>query len=231
MRQLQILQHLERHGGLGCGLRWWLWDRLRGRLNLRSPRLSAVGILASGCDRELPVRRLRCWRHGAREQDRGLRGQRPAAEAGRRSSDCEERQPSCPDPDVPWCDHGLLQPARGSHGHEARRQGCGRHLPGQGQDLERRGDQGAEPRPHASQHGDHRRPPLGLLGDDGRLHGFPGRGRSRMGEQGRRRRSPGRRVRAPRATRASQERSPRPSAPSAMSSRRTRCSTNSPMPR
>ena len=41
------------------------------------------------------------------------------------------------------------------------------HLPGQDQDLERSGDQGAEPGDEPAEHGDHGRPPLRLLGHHG----------------------------------------------------------------
>ena len=48
---------------------------------------------SSGLTRQLPGRRLGRGHHLARGQDRRLRRQRPAAEAGRRSRDRQERQP------------------------------------------------------------------------------------------------------------------------------------------
>ena len=162
-------------------------DDLRRRLDVRRAGLRAVGLVAVRPDRQLPGRRLGRGHHRARVQDRRLRRQRPAAEARRRSSDRQERQPGGPDPDVPGRDHRLLQPAGRADRPEARRQDDRRHLPRQDQDLERPGDQGAEPGRHPAEHGDHRDPPLGLLGHDRRLHRLPGRGRPRMQEQGRRR--------------------------------------------
>ncbi len=143
-------------------------DDLRGRLDVRRPRLRTVGIVALPPDRQLPGRRLGRGHHLAREQDRRLRRQRPAAEGRRRRSDRQERQPRRADPDVPGRDHRLLQPARRQDRPEARRQDDRRHLPRQDQDLERPRDQGAEPRRHPAEHGDHGDPPLGLLGHDRR---------------------------------------------------------------
>ena len=51
-------------------------------------------------------------------------------------------------------------------GPQARRADDRRHLPRQGQDLERSGDRQAQPRDEAAEHGDHGRAPLRLVGDD-----------------------------------------------------------------
>ena len=71
-------------------------------------------------------------------------------------------------------DHRVLQPARGQERAEARRSGGRRHLRGQDQDLERPGDQVAQPRHEPAEHGDHGRAPLGLVGHHRRLHDVPG---------------------------------------------------------
>ncbi len=182
---------------------------------------------------QLPGGRLGRRPHGDREQGRRLRRQRPAAEARRLGSDREERQPGGADPDVPGRDHRLLQPARRQERPEARRPDPRRHLHRQDQDLERRGDQGAEPGRVAAQHLDHGRAPLRLLGDDRRLHGLPLRSLARIQEQGRRRQGSavahghGRQGQR----RRRRARSSRRSARSATSSRPTLCRTASPTPR
>ena len=207
---------------------------LRRRLHLRGARLRTVGLLElrPRAHRQLPGRRLGRRHHRAGRQDRRLRRLRPAAE-GRRRSGARQGRRTGADPDVPGRDHRLLQPPRRQSRPEARRHHDRRHLPRQDQDLERRRDQGAEPRRHAAEHRDHRDPPLGLLGHLRRLHRLPRRRGPRMGEQGRLRQqgtSPGRPAPAPRATPASPARSSRPPARSATSSRPTRCSTTSPTP-
>ena len=195
-----------------------------------APGLRTVGIVAqSGLTVNYQAVGSGAGHHRAREQDRRLRRQRPAAEAGRRSSDRQERQPRGADPDVPGRDHDLLQPARRQDRHEARRQDDRRHLPRQGQDLERRRDQGAEPGHQPAEHGDHGDPPLGLLGHDLRLHQLPVRrstpnGRARSAKA---RPCSGRQAPGPRATPASPARSSRRPAPSATSSRHTRSRTTS----
>ena len=194
------------------------------------PRLRTVGIVSLAADRQLPGRRLGRRHHGAREQDRRLRRQRPAAEAGRRRSDRQERQPGGADPDVPGRDHRLLQRPRRQDRPEARRQDDRRHLRRQDQDLERTGNRGAEPRRQTAEHGDHRDPPLGLLGHDLRLHELPVRAsdpewKSKVGEG---KTVSGRRERERRATPASPARSSRRPERSATSSRPTRSRTTSP---
>ena len=113
-------------------------DDLRRGLDVRGPRLRTVGLVSVAADRQLPGRRLGRGHHRGREQDRRLRRQRPAAEARRRRSDRQERQPGGADPDVPGRDHRLLQPPRPVDRPEARRQDDRQHLPRQDQDLERR---------------------------------------------------------------------------------------------
>ena len=65
-------------------------------------------------------------------------------------------------------DHGLLQPVRGQERPQARRPDDLQDLPGPDQDLERPGDQGAQPGDEPAQHEHHGRPPLRLVGHDGR---------------------------------------------------------------
>ncbi len=112
---------------------------------------------------------------------------------------------------------------------EARRQDDRRHLPRQGQDLERPRDQGAEPGGQPAEHGDHRDPPLGLLGHDVRLHraSWPRSTRNSRARSAKARTCSGRRAPARRATRASPAPSSRRPARSATSSRHTRSRTTS----
>ncbi len=130
-------------------------------------------------------------------------------------------------------DHRLLQPPRRASRPEARRQDARRHLPRQDQDLERRRDQGAEPRRDAAEHRDHGHPPLGLLRarPPASPASWPRSTPNSRARSAKARTCSGRPARAPRATPASPARSSRRSARSATSSRRTRCRTTSPTPR
>ena len=81
--------------------------------------------------------------------------------------------PVAPVPDRVRRDHRLLQPVRRQDRPEARRPDDRGHLPRQDQDLERSGDQDAEPGHQPAEHGDHGRAPLGLVGHDEGLHDVP----------------------------------------------------------
>ena len=190
MRQLE-LQHVEQLEQLRRA-RPCLEQRVGGTISgagstFAAPVYQQWASSQSRPDRQLPGRRLRRRHHRAREQDRRLRRQRPAAEARRRSALAKNGSPAV---QIPMF-LGAITVSYNLPGvqsrPEARRQDDRRHLPRQGQDLERRRDQGAEPRRHAAEHGDHGHPPLGLLGHDRRLHRLPRRGRPRIQEQGRRR--------------------------------------------
>ena len=65
-------------------------------------------------------------------------------------------------------DHGVLQPVRGQERPEVGRDDGGADLPGHDQDLERPGDQGAQPGSEPAEHEHHGRPPLRFLGHDRR---------------------------------------------------------------
>ena len=85
-------------------------------------------------------------------------------------------------------------------------------LPRQDHEVERSGDRGEQRRRDAAGHGHPRRPPLGRLGHDQRLHHLPRHGRRPTGtpRSARARKSSGRPASAPRATTASPARSSRP---------------------
>ncbi len=90
--------------------------------------------------------------------------------------------PGAPVPGRVRRDHGLVQPARGQERAEARRTDARRHLLGQDHDLERPGDQVAEPRREPAEHAHHGRPPLRLIGHDERLHEVPVRRQPDVGQ-------------------------------------------------
>ena len=85
---------------------------------------------------------------------------------------------------IPWALAGMSVPYNipGLNGRLApQRRGAREHLPRQHHQLERAGDQGAEPEAEPARSEDHARLPLGRLGLDVRLHGLPRRRSARSG--------------------------------------------------
>ena len=164
-----------------------LRHRQRRRLDVRRPRLPAVGLDAEGPGRhaQLPARRLGRRRRRARPGHRQLRRQRPGADAGRPQDAHEGR--GRPDPDVLRRDHGVLQRQRPRQGPQARRpdarrtSSSGRSRPG----TTRRSQASTRARSCPS-YEDHGRPPLRRVGHDQGLHDVPLRlhrpsGRAKVG--------------------------------------------------
>ena len=209
-------------------------DDQRRRLDVRRPDLPAVGLDAQGPGPDASTTNAVGSGAGVAAAAVGhgrLRRQRPGADARRGHG--AAKGPAVQFPIALRRDHRLLQPVGRQERPQARRPDARRHLPRQDQDLERPGDQGAEPGRRAC-------PSTTITvvhrsDSSGTTKGFTTflSDYSPAWTSGRRRPtrpSSGRPAPAPRATTASPPRSSRPPARSATSSRPTRCRTTSRTP-
>ncbi len=148
--------------------------------NFQQAAISAFKSTQPGHHGQLRPRR---FQHGPQRpvREHGADRRLGLADPGERAVQGSRGQDGAVLPGAVRPDRDRLQPV-GRHRAEARPGRPRPDLPGHDHDLERPGDQGAQPRPEPAEHHDHPRGPLGRLRHHGELLPVPGRRRGQRVE-------------------------------------------------